>query len=424
MLAFSVMTPSRASSEVRVLHSHPVWLPQTMTWLYYQIKYLPGEVDNRIVCEETQNLDQFDLPNIHCLGSRGLWGRVRRWRIRGLKCLAQVLWLWQNCRQFRPHIIHSHFGNVGYFNSWVLRMMPVKHVVTFYGADVNMFPTQDPRWRRRYRSLFASADLFLCEGPHMGQCLAQLGCSKNKVRVHHLGVEVDKIPFRPREWRKSEPLRVLIASTFREKKGIPYAIEALGRVQHEVALEITVIGDATEEPRSLAEKNSILKSVERFGLQRRVRFLGFQPHRVLMEEAYRSHIFVAPSVTGSDGDTEGGAPVSLIEMAASGMPIVSTKHCDIPEVLPEGTAALLVAERSATALAGALKSLTDHWPEISACLPKTRSYIEQAYSANKQGIALGKVYRMVAGLEPWSRNGTQAKSSGCGFNPPENSNAT
>jgi len=73
--------------------------------------------------------------------------------------------------------------------------------------------------------------------------------------------------------------------------------------------------------------------------------LGFQPHAILFEEAYKNHIFLSPSVTALDGDTEGGAPVTIIEMAATGMPIISTKHCDIPEVIKDGVTGFLANER-------------------------------------------------------------------------------
>ena len=83
-------------------------------------------------------------------------------------------------------------------------------------------------------------------------------------------------------------------------------------------LEIVIIGDNTLEPRSQSEKQKILQVIEKYGMQSKIRMLGFQPHCVLMNEAYKHHIFISPSVTAADGDTEGGAPVSIIEMAASG----------------------------------------------------------------------------------------------------------
>src|SRR6185295_16728292 len=102
---------------------------------------------------------------------------------------------------------------------------------------------------------------------HMAGCVVGIGCPEEKVRVQHLGVRLDKLPFQPRQWRPGEKLRVLIAATFTEKKGIPYALEALGRLQHEVDLEITIIGDAREEvAESRAQKGKILAMIEAKGL--------------------------------------------------------------------------------------------------------------------------------------------------------------
>ena len=62
-------------------------------------------------------------------------------------------------------------------------------------------------------------------------------------------------------------------------------------------------------------------------------------------------MFLSPSVTAQDGDSEGGAPVSIIEAQATGMPIVSTVHADIPEAVVPGESALLSAERDVDGLA-------------------------------------------------------------------------
>ena len=125
---------------------------------------------------------------------------------------------------------------------------------------------------------------------------------------------------------------MLIAASFREKKGIPLALEALGRIRDHVPLEVTIIGDSGSTAEGVQEKARIMQGIQKHNLTSSVRLLGFQPHRRLLEEAYKHHIFVSPSLTTSNGDCEGGAPVGMIEMAASGMPVVSTRHCDIPEV--------------------------------------------------------------------------------------------
>ena len=57
----------------------------------------------------------------------------------------------------------------------------------------------------------------------MARRLIDLGYPEDKVKVHHLGVDVEHIEFRPRQWDIGEPLKVLIAASFWEKKGILYA---------------------------------------------------------------------------------------------------------------------------------------------------------------------------------------------------------
>jgi colanic acid/amylovoran biosynthesis glycosyltransferase len=111
-----------------------------------------------------------------------------------------------------------------------------------------------------------------------------------------------------------------------------------------------------------------------------------------MEEAYRHHIFLSPSVTASDGDTEGGAPVSLIDMAASGMPIVSSRHCDIPEVILDGVSGLLADERDVDGLVAHLRWLIEHPDEWRPMLDAGRRRMEKEYHAKVQGERLAEVY--------------------------------
>ena len=377
---------------IKVIQSANVWLPQTETWMHNQTKYLPEDVESHIVCGKIKNLDQFYLPNIHVIPAKSLLYRYACSRLKGAKQLARLLWLWMIYWKIKPDIVHSHFGDVGWLDSFVVRLTKTKHVVTFYGVDVNMFPKQDPRWIERYNSLFKSADLFLCEGPHMVQCLINMGCPKNKVKVQHLGVEVGKTPFKPRKWQPGEPLRVLIAASFREKKGIPYALEALGKLQKDVPLEITIIGDASPEVRSWKEKELILKVIEKHRMGHIVSMLGFQPYKMLFEEAYKHHIFLSPSVTSKDGDGEGGAPVTIIEMAASGMFVVSTKHCDIPGVIIDGKTGLLAEERDVDGLYERLIWLVLNPEKWRNMLESGRKHVELNFDSRKQGIKLAEIY--------------------------------
>lgn len=387
------MNTERPSRKVTVVHSLPFWLPLTSTWLYNQIRYLPSEIDNQIVCGWTEHRDRFDVQNIHSLRDLLGW----RWKLEiGLYRLGIRRYfshLLPTIQQCRASVLHSHWGDTAWRDLPAARRARVPHVATFYGKDVNYLPQTRPKWAKRYKELFAQISLVLCEGSHMGRCLERWGCPSNKIQVLHLGVEVDQIAFRPRHWNRDEPFRVLIAASFREKKGIPYALEAIGQLQDEVkGVEITIIGDASKDPRSHPEKEKILSVLKRYRLESHTRMLGYQPYSVLFEEAYKHQVFISPSVTAADGDTEGGAPVTIIEMAATGMPIVSTTHCDIPEVVLHGKTGLLAPERDATALCECLRWFvrnSEHWRHM---LEAGRSHIEEQYDIKKQVHKLRDIY--------------------------------
>lgn len=392
---------------IPVLHYASSWLPTTEIWLYDQIVHLPEFVDSHIVCEAVTNWEQFAIPNLHCFTEQPLILRYWDRGLRKLRVRSYLGSLLRRSREIDPLIVHSHFGNVGWSNSKGVQRLGARHVVTFYGLDVNHLPTLDPRWIDRYLDLFVNVDRVLCEGPHMAKCLMALGCAENKINVHHLGVRVDDIPYVPRTWQPGEPLRVLIAASFREKKGIPYALAALGAIQDDVSLRVTVIGDATGEARSEAEKAKIMGVLRKHNLEASTRFLGFCAYNELLKEAYDHHIFLSPSITASDGDTEGGAPVGIIQMAASGMPIVSTKHCDIPNVLPASLE--LAEERDVNGLVKQLRWFIENAGDWGTRLAEARQHIRLNFNAHIQGQRLADIYAEVVGLPRNLRRGVPSQ---------------
>jgi colanic acid/amylovoran biosynthesis glycosyltransferase len=383
---------------IRVVHSNPIWLPQTQTWIHTQVRNLPSNrVEAHIVCERTENLDQFRVQHLHNFAEASplerLWDRgLRRLGVRRhLGYLARV------ALRLGAPLLHSHFGDAAWLNIPAARAAGCRHVASFYGYDMSFLPRQQT-WRKRYEELFESADMFLCEGPYMAAQVVALGCPPDKMHVHHLGIALESLPFRPRGWSPGNPLKILIAATFTEKKGIPYALKALGRLQKHVGVEITLIGDArTESLESRLQKEEILRVISSEGLTNRVRMMGFQPYAAFLQEAYRHHIFLSPSVIARDGATEGGAPVSIAEAAATGMLVVSTRHCDIPELIRHGSTGLLAEERDVEGLLEQLLRAVrepDRWP---AMLAAGRRRMEEEFNARTQAERLANLYESLLG---------------------------
>jgi colanic acid/amylovoran biosynthesis glycosyltransferase len=376
--------------ELTVAHSVKRWLPLTQTWIFNQLKCMDA-VHSIVLVNTTLNLDLFPWAPIYRSDKINYWiSKLTRKLGLGYRRYSSVYDV--GIREHRPKIVHSHFGDKGWYDLPLVQKYGLKQVVTFYGFDLSMLPEKHPVWRRRYHELFDQADLFLCEGPHMAQTLIMLGCPEEKVKVHRLGVDLDKIPYVPRSLSKDDRLKVLIAGAFREKKGIPYALEALGQLQDQIDLEITLIGDAVSGKSSRLEKQKILSVLERYGLQPKTRMLGFQPHPILLKEAYEHHLFLSPSVTSGDGDTEGGAPVVIIEMVATGMPVVSTTHCDIPQVVRYEGVNLLVEERDVEGLVQHVRWLVEHPERWETITSSGRQHVEAEFDARSQAKKLEEIY--------------------------------
>lgn len=366
-----------------IAHSVLVWLPITAPWLYNQIR-LNHRHRSIVLAHLLENLGNF--PWMPILSFSTPWERSIFFFLRKLGWVTYPDFFKKAVKEYKPSILHSHFGDRGWYDLRFASKYRLRHVVTFYGYDVGQLPFRSPLWRQRFRELFDHADLFLCEGNHMRQQLIAMGCPPSKIKLQRIGVDLDRIGFQPRQPGPGGLVRILIAGSFVEKKGIPTALEAIGRVyKKNPSLAVTVIGDVSRgDPRSTAEKRKILEVIHRYRLERIVTFRGYLLHAQLIEEAYRHHLFLAPSQTASDGDMEGGAPVTLIEMSATGMPVLSTFHCDIPEVIVDGQTGLLVPERDPDALAEKLDSMIQHPEKWRLLGERARAHIEQNYHLRRQ----------------------------------------
>ena len=366
-----------------VAHCANPFLTLTMVWCYDQIRSLT-RYRPVVLTQARQNENVFpvetlysseDLPRLR----RSVYRVIRK--IRGTYAgYGGVL------RKERAGIIHAHFGQEGFFCLAARRCARIPLVTTFYGMDASALPRQR-LWRRRFQRLFHDGELFLVEGPRMGESLVSIGCPAEKVHVHRLGVDLGKIGKAPPEARIEAV--VLMYANFREKKGHVYGLRACRKilVSHP-GLKVRMIGDGLL-------RAEVEREIVRLGLGDRVTLLGMLPHAKCLEELARASVLLYPSVTAADGDTEGGAPVALIEAMASGLPIVSSHHADIPTVAPDGRCALLFSERDVDGLVEGLDTLLLSTQLREKMGRAGRAHVEEAHDMRKQGPRLEAVYDRV-----------------------------
>jgi colanic acid/amylovoran biosynthesis glycosyltransferase len=227
-------------------------------------------------------------------------------------------------------------------------------VTTFHGADL----TQSVRayGPTVYRHLFRSGDLFLPISETWRQKLIDLGCPNDKIRVHHMGISCKEFKYRPRHKGDSGITQFVSVCRLVEKKGIEFAIRAIAAVARTGRrLRYDVIGDGPLRFR-------LEGLIAELGMADIVTIHGSKTKSEVVTMLDCAHVLLAPSVTAEDGDRE-GIPVAIMEAMAVGLPVISTRHSGIPELVRDGSSGYLVEERDVDALASKIAEMVDH-PEV------------------------------------------------------------
>lgn len=219
----------------------------------------------------------------------------------------------------------------------------------------------------------------------MANHLHEVGCPREKVRIVRIGIDLDRLPFEVP--RRSEPFIVLQCARLVEKKGVDLSIRAFAAARSELPTrsELWVVGDGELRGECEALAGEL-------GVAADVRMFGEVSHGSYRKLARQAHVCLQPSRTAADGDSEGGAPTVILEMQAMGVPVVATRHADIPWVVPDPEA--LTAEEDVDGLGAALVNVASigdsAYRERTEC---ARAFVTRKHDARIVARDLAGVYR-------------------------------
>jgi colanic acid/amylovoran biosynthesis glycosyltransferase len=270
---------------------------------------------------------------------RGARLAVRRWDF------VRVL------RRLRPHVVHAHFGTVGLRAYPACRLLGIPLVVSFYGYDAGQL-ARNPRVARNYERMFRGGTVVTAEGPALASALRSLGAPAESLKLLPLGLPSWAMapPTRRVQWT-AEPLRLLQVARFVEKKGIDTTLRAVALARRRgVRLHLVLAGGGPLE-------GQVRERVRELDLHDLVELRGFVPHAQLGDLLAHAHAFVQPSRTAADGDTEGGHPTTLLEAQAQQVPVLGTRHADLPLAVEHGKTGWLVEEGDYAGLADAMETV-------------------------------------------------------------------
>ncbi len=281
-------------------------------------------------------------------------------------------------------VLHCHFGDLGIIGERLVRFGAVDAalVTAFRGADLSSHYPANPQ---RFAALFQRGDLHLPVSAEFQRRLLAAGVPSDRVVVHHDGIDLRRFPFVERR-SLDGVANLLFVGRLAEKKGVSDALEALATlVRSGRKVELTIIGDGPLAP-------SLHARSKQLGLGKHVHFLGARPLDEVAQAMAAAHVLVAPSVTAPNGDQE-GIPTVIKEAMATGMPVVSTLHSGIPELVEHGVTGFLAPEHDVDRLAEHLSVLLDHperWGDMGR---KGRAKVEAAFDTERLNDDLVERYR-------------------------------
>lgn len=391
----------------KVLHIFNQYLPKTEHWAYQMISNTPDceqHIAAKVYLENRPGQGHFhfmDNPQskLEEEDQRTDWKKsiFKKAIIRTKKMLSKGLQirLEEYVAEHNIQIIHAHFANIGWEMEELKRETGLPLVVSFYGWDYEMLPHVKPQWVARYKELFNHADIILTEGRHGKNTLIDKGCKEDKLVVQKLGIEKELINYKARSKQRAELNLIQIAS-FTEKKGQLFTVQAFANaIESCPNMTLTLIGDKRDE----AYHNQVEALIADKKLSNKITMREFIPYDEIGNELSNHHVFIHPSCYAANMNCEGGAPTIIFNAAGSGMPCISTTHCDIPSLVIHEKTGLLSPEKDAGRIAETIKTFYEmDSQEYQTYSRAAHQHISDNYSISENAAQLAKIYSKLLDL--------------------------
>lgn len=268
--------------------------------------------------------------------------------------------------------------------AWLLRHRVILHL---HGAGYGLFYDDSPRWVRwmirqtlaRADRIIILSDLFRAQFGFLRDPGSTLAVVPNGPPLEApTQMEVRRLP------SGSTPLRVLFLSNMMRSKGYMDVLEACKILVHDIGRNISCdfcgafLHSAVEGEGKSAEeaRNEFSQRIEGWNLNGAVAFHGVvdgEQKRRLLQEA---HVLVLPTYHPWEGQ-----PISIIEALAFGLPVISTAHNGIKELVLHNYNGIVVNARAPDEIADAIDRLNNS-PELYEQLAQNaRRHYEENFTS-------------------------------------------
>jgi colanic acid/amylovoran biosynthesis glycosyltransferase len=343
------------------------YLAPSMTFIYRQLKSAEIKYDPLVLCSDrVENQTKFSFEPfffkrrnfIHIKKSRyynKIFGSHSLLSIQPRISSGQSRYFSEILDKHKVKMIHAHFGPSGLEIVNLAKMCRIPLLVTFHGYDAS-FLLNKKKYIKNLQKLFNYASVISVSN-FMKEELIKYGANCENSYVIKCGIPIDffkfyrRIPVRKKILLKEE-VKFLQISSFVEKKGHKYTLLAFQKfIKHYPNAKLILAGDGILRP-------SMQNLCQKLGLNTHVQFVGLVDEKGVRNLFREADVFLHHSVTSEEGDRE-GIPTVIMEAMATGLPVISTYHSGIPELITNNINGFLVEERDVESYTSTLLKLKD-----------------------------------------------------------------
>jgi len=239
-------------------------------------------------------------------------------------------------------VVLAEYGTAGSFIAPICAELDLPLVVHFHGIDASSYQTI-ARFKEGYRFMFQKAYKIIAVSKAMSLALQNMGCPEHKIVLNTYGPH----PAYTEVLANYESEYLISVGRHTYKKAPYLTILAFKKVLETIPeLKLKMIGDGE----LFDVSQNLVKSLK---LEDKVTLLGGLERQHIISHLQTAFLFVQHSLVAYNGDSE-GTPVGIIEAMAAGLPVVSTCHAGIPDVVENEKTGLLVPENDIEAMADAM----------------------------------------------------------------------
>lgn len=287
----------------------------------------------------------------------------------------------------KPDVILAEYGMSGADILPMVKSLGIPMVVHFHGYDASEKQII-ASYRDRYTAMFAYASAIIAVSKKMAQMLEEIGAPKEKIVYNCYGPRDYFLDLKPNYSRPN----FLSVGRFTAKKAHHIAILAFQKIAHlHPEATLTIIGDG-------AQREIALDLIRCFGLESRVVLPGALPQEKILTYFENAMAFIQHSRTAPSGDME-GTPLSILESQAAALPVISTYHAGIPDVVVHGETGFLVEENEIAQMSEYMLRLLEE-PRLAQKLGEAgRQRIRQQFSLQRHIQQLDQVITKAAQIK-------------------------